>query len=845
VRRGPVILAIVFSGLTLLYNGVSLVAQVRPAEVEFGFNATYLPAEHLLDVTAVYPGSPAERAGLQSGDRIVAIDGRPLESASTQPDAWRLKRPGDQIRLTVVRPGQARPLTITGAFRRRVAPLGDTILSRALILYPVPFVVVGLAVLLLRVDHRNAWLLALLFAGFTAIPANPNDLSATLPVVRRLVLGYRAVLLALVGPLFYWFFAEFPARSVFERRLPWLKWIGVALGLALAVPGIAAGDLRLPRPVLGLVEEHIGAGVPFWFEFTFLSLGLVSLVLNFHRIRDPEARRKIRVIFWGTAVGVTPSLLYLGIRNAWNVQASPWLSAVLDVGLLSLFPLSIAYAVVKHRVLEIPVLIRRSARYLLVQRGFTILLALVSLALTVLFAVWIAHDLQPLVQVATPWGVALGAAFGTALVWGGSRVHQQVSGRIDRAFFRSAYDARVILEDLAERAPSVTDRDELGRLLERHLREALQPSSLVVYVRGPGDRLQVAAGSVPPDLETLSIQSPVIVGLARRARPVAVTPGEHGEASELDRLHPDCLAPMPGRGGRLAGLLVLARRLSEEPYSGEDRRLLASVARQAGTALENIALAEEIAERNERERRLAREMEIAKEVQARLLPAAPSHLRTLECAARCIQAHSVGGDGYDFLDLGDEHIGLVLADVSGKGVHAALLMANLQAYLRSLSGMAPLDLVRVLREVNRLMWNSTAGRQYATVFFGVYDERTRRLTYANCGHNPPLCLRRDGRVDRLAPTGTVIGLFDRWEGSIAEIMLGEADLLAVYSDGVTEAMAGDEEFGEDRLLNELRTHQRLPADALVATVLSIVQRFSGDSQWDDLTLLVARGKAEG
>ena len=135
---------------------------------------------------------------------------------------------------------------------------------------------------------------------------------------------------------------------------------------------------------------------------------------------------------------------------------------------------------------------------------------------------------------------------------------------------------------------------------------------------------------------------------------------------------------MIGRDERIAGLLALGPRLSEEPYSSEDRRLLATVCNQAGLALDSIWLAERIAERREAERRAAHELEIAQEVQRRLLPQQPPTLASLECAGACQQARAVGGD-YDFLDLGDGRLGLVLADISGKGISAALLMANLQA----------------------------------------------------------------------------------------------------------------------------------------------------------------------
>jgi serine phosphatase RsbU (regulator of sigma subunit) len=237
-------------------------------------------------------------------------------------------------------------------------------------------------------------------------------------------------------------------------------------------------------------------------------------------------------------------------------------------------------------------------------------------------------------------------------------------------------------------------------------------------------------------------------------------------------------------------------------------------------------------------------MEIAKEVQTRLLPQTAPVLQTLECAGRCLQAARVGGDYYDFLELGQGRVALVLADVSGKGVHAALLVANLQAHLRSLSQTArdAAGLVETLRQVNRVLWKSTAAEHYATLFVGVYDDATRRLTYVNCGHNPPMLLRADGSVDRLPSTATVIGMFETWECEACEIELGPGDLLAISSDGVTEAMLGEEEFGESRFLDVLRQTRRLPLEQVVTAVFTAVQQFSAGNQSDDLTLVVARAK---
>jgi serine phosphatase RsbU (regulator of sigma subunit) len=234
-------------------------------------------------------------------------------------------------------------------------------------------------------------------------------------------------------------------------------------------------------------------------------------------------------------------------------------------------------------------------------------------------------------------------------------------------------------------------------------------------------------------------------------------------------------------------------------------------------------------------------MEIAKEVQTRLLPQGSPHLETLECAAQCIQARSVGGDYYDFLDLGSGRVGFALADVSGKGVHAALLVANLQALLRSQSGVFPADPVRMLENVNQMLWKSTAPEHYATLFFGIYDDSTREFDYVNCGHNPPVLLRCDGTVERLKATALVIGMFERWECSVKQVQLCPGDVLAIFSDGVTEAMRGEEEFGEARFIDELRLRWRLPVSEMVGAILESVQEFSEGTQSDDLTLVIGRG----
>lgn len=255
---------------------------------------------------------------------------------------------------------------------------------------------------------------------------------------------------------------------------------------------------------------------------------------------------------------------------------------------------------------------------------------------------------------------------------------------------------------------------------------------------------------------------------------------------------------------------------------------------------------ERIAEKLESERRAAQELEIAKQVQARLFPQRLPCIETLDYAGVCIQARQVGGDYHDFLDLGRGRFALVIADIAGKGIAAALLMANLQANLRSQCAIAWDEPERLLRSVNQLFYENTDESAYATLFFAEYDDKTRRLRYANCGHLPALLLRCDGAVEKLDSTCTVMGLFKDWDCSITERRLCSGDTLVLYTDGVTESFdnAG-EEFGEPRLIEAFRRHRALPPQAVIASIVDEVRRFSSHEQHDDITLIVASCRGDG
>jgi phosphoserine phosphatase RsbU/P len=235
------------------------------------------------------------------------------------------------------------------------------------------------------------------------------------------------------------------------------------------------------------------------------------------------------------------------------------------------------------------------------------------------------------------------------------------------------------------------------------------------------------------------------------------------------------------------------------------------------------------------------DLTIARQVQNQLFPRSLPVLRTLSYQGLCVEAGAVGGDYYDFIALGPGRLGLVLADVSGKGMAAALLMANLQATLRSLCQAAPPDWTELLAQVNALFFESTAPEHFATAFIGDYNDDTRLLRFANCGHNPPFVLRASGESMRLGPTATVLGAFRHIRPQCAEVRLYPGDWLVLFSDGVVEAQNefGDL-YGDERLAEVVRAAAGGSVQEMVGAVQDSLHRFARAAGRDDWTIVVAQ-----
>lgn len=272
-------------------------------------------------------------------------------------------------------------------------------------------------------------------------------------------------------------------------------------------------------------------------------------------------------------------------------------------------------------------------------------------------------------------------------------------------------------------------------------------------------------------------------------------------------------------------------------YSDDDLEVLMLLASQVAIIIEKVMLHEQLIEK----KRLEGQLEVARQVQLELLPAKDPQLDGYDISAYNFPTEEVSGDYYDWVQIYDDQIGLVVADVSGKGVPAALLMAFLRASLRAATHIGYSPHISMVK-VNYLLWESIERNQFVTAFYGILDVTTRTLAYTNAGHNPPLLLDRNGKSQFLDRGSFPLGMFKDTRYHEYYLTTEPGDILVLYTDGVTEAQnLHGEEFGRERLAQAVKAHRKLAARELIAAVhKEVIEWTDGGGATDDVTFFVIK-----
>jgi len=853
----------------------------------------------------------ASQAGIRVGDKIVAVydfrgKGTLIKSRDDLYEMIdRRIRLNESWTLVVLREFKDRPpINIT----LEMPPLTyATYLSQinkmemgVYFILPIFIIITAFFIGITKYKNDNAFLAFLLLLSvaitfginYSVFPPGLRETGAVYFIALRVFLSY----------LFMRFFMLFPSPSIIETRFPWIKKVFLIATILYAIYALVAYFIINRSFELYHSLQHkfpYGTAILDWMQLTMLAIGIISLVSNIYQLKGKDEQRRMIILLCGTLITSIPLISLLGYIRIYREIPSQF--TYIFVGIcMAIFPASFAYVILKHRVFGIRVILRRSLQYMLISRGFLLGEGLLIFLMLFYVAGPVFMKLLPGISIAS-FGVT--SAVLTLVVLTAMRaLNRRVIPAIDRRFFRDAVKVQEILKELSNTIRGMAAHPkELLRLVADTLCNTLYPAHVGIFllphkstsqtIHATGQQSQptgsprllyhcealrfrqeahkgiidcfqdytdasiIDDGYITERLEEAMQVSPRALDVypddpeswTRRltAKGITISNWKNEIIFQLDSL---LLVPLTLKD-RIMGFISLGEKLSEEPYTHEDKELLTAVSDQIALALN---YAELIYETTEQEK-LKYEFELAREVQAKLFPQVLPKLHTLEFTGICRTARQVSGDYYDFLQLPEQKLGIVLADISGKGISAALLMANLQAFLRSNAVLRGDNVVGLINDLNHCLCATTDTNRYSSLFYAVYDDTSSVLTYVNAGHNPPLLFRTatvSGKrkrtvhyeVTSLESTGTIIGAFPDAAYQQETITLQPSDLLILFSDSVPASLNGDgEEFGEERLIALATAYAHLPIAEFQELIIHEIEQFIGYSPpHDDLTFIIIK-----
>jgi serine phosphatase RsbU (regulator of sigma subunit) len=555
---------------------------------------------------------------------------------------------------------------------------------------------------------------------------------------------------------------------------------------------------------------------------------LVSIGILIYRYRSSTNAvevRQTRLILWAVTGGlVISSIIFLV-----NVVFWTWYTAYLYRDLLFstiaftallLGPIAFAYSFRKYRLLEVEGRLRRATRNAMVSGALILTLIGITYGLS--------HIMRATLGVTSP---TPGMAIAFVLALGILPAQRRLRGLVERRFYPERQKLRDMLHDFLQQASTLPDQRLFWQELEGHLKEGLKVAGVHPVLK---DSLPAAFSNDGMLLAHLAAnQRPLLVDEALGSGKVEI---RDGETAWLAEKKVGLLLPLVLHQ-ELVGFLGVGLRTDKEDYDAEELQILNSLAPQIAIASENLKLLEE----NVVKRELEQQLQMARRIQQGFLPQQIPPTPGLEVAAVSRFCLDVAGDYYDVVPLKTGCTVLAIGDVSGKGAGAALIMANLQASLRTAMQM-DVPLAQTVEVVNNLICHNTPPEQYITFFAASFDSETSILTYVNAGHNPPILVHGDGQSELLEIGGMILGTVPGLTYLQGAVQMVKDDLLLAYTDGASEAMnqTGDE-FGEGRIRKFLVEHRNEdPRDILKKLEQRVEAHHGGSTFEDDFTLLLAK-----
>ena len=840
-----------------------------------GWQSEQKESENRAYITYVDPNSPA--SALQAGDEILAINGiTPAQDPKILSFARRVP-PGTTFKMTLRRDGRELEIPVT-TIKNPTRGLDRN--DRFYVVVFMIFVVTGFIVFLLKHDNRQAWLLALMLGTFMGLFNMGMPWSVLGPWVYLFSLGKIICYWSL--PLFVRFFLNFPDRSPILQRIPklesYLNWPFYLFVLPYLGGGSLPDQIRnwyFGLSPIGWLAGHVWSRITLAILAAYLVAGPVCLLVNY-RAADSNGRRRLRVVMLGSGLGVLTLLLKIVADTMLTGLHMPWLVKSIDIGLvigLPLIPLSFAYAIIRHKVIPISLIVRRSARYVLVSRGSAVLV-IAGVCVVMFFAT------DALFLYANPIsGRTVGIVSGVLaiIVWNlAYSFHRRViAPLIDRRFFRESYDARQILAELSQSVRSTTDSRQLLELVSTRIQKALHVENVTVFLHDEvsGDyagaiSLEYQSNANPAVASQNGMRLPtdahVIKRLRESAEPLRAEfhdpdspmhqPGlgngnrsSHSEREILKRLNTALLLPLAGKD-HLLGVISLAPRLGDQPFTREDEQMLMSVVGQTTFAMENIRLIERMIGEERRRQELeaeneqrARELEEARQLQLSMLPKHVPNLSGFEIAAYMKPATEVGGDYYDFHLADDGTLTVAVGDATGHGLKAGTMVTATKGLFEAFAQQP--DLIHILQQTS----NALKRMNLRSLFMAmtIIKIKGNQMAVSIAGMPPVLVYRAaSGKVEEIAIRGLPLGSLANYSYKQQEMTIASGDVVALMSDGLPER------FNSDQQMLDYTATKRAFADAAHQSPQAIIEHLvktgelwaGGRPQDDDMTFVVLKFK---
>lgn len=710
-----------------------------------------------------------------------------------------------------------------------------------------------LGLLILRENPRqklNRVVMSMLFfGGLGSILAALTFLGTGKETSRPVLAQNFAYLWEFFFPTLFLFASIFPRERAFVRRIrgftflvyaPHIVHFVLYLGISLLGPRLSGSQVEFPdllRPFAHLIGLFFGLFLAVHralFSLVNLGYGVATAVLlldSYRHARVARLREQIQVV----GLGLTACLLFYSVATSvpvligWAVP--DWVRALLIIVALTVGSGSITYAMVRYKFLDMKLLARRGILYAVASAILVGLYLTVITRLSQLMSSLIGMDARVLEPFFLVMALIL---FQPAMA--------RLEDRLELVFLQDPGDYRNVLRRMGRDLLTAIDLNEMLSQSARTIGDALLLRSTHVVAFGREESILVTGtGDTPPPGSTAALRE-ILERLPADAESVRFDEEQDDlSVPDRERLEHDfgaaLLLPLRSKG-ETVGAVLLGNKVTGTEITAEEVTLLSTLAGQMSVSVQNgLLLRERVAVA-----RLEEELNLARSIQSRFLPSSFPRRGRIEVHGVNTPSRQVGGDFFDFVAHGDDGFYIAIADVSGKGVPAALLTSMLQASLRT---QAPSErrVSDILANINHLVSTSTSIEQFATFFLGRVDEKTFRMEFSNAGHNHPIVCRKNGERIFLDRGGLILGIFEgvRYEEGVIDLNPG--DRVFFYTDGVTEAVNGDGvEYGEERFCSLVEgLSVRLSAEQMTRRILDDLYAFlEGGEPQDDVTVMALR-----